>query len=876
MKRKAPALPPLNPVHKQQGVACPNCGAIVAGMAATVGCATCPGRFCAACVGAHQRPNDAAGHACCAATSTDCPACGRTDCNLFCGAVHPAVVDALGHACCAATSTDCPACGRTDCNLLCGAVHPSAVDALGHACCPATGVYCRGCNGHFCNALCAGAHPRSLDPALHPLCPAVPHTQCPACAKLFCNAQCIGGHASVLDVGGHPVCADVLNAACPVCNGRVCDAVCKAAHVVADLTCGHQACPATAATVATCAGCAETYCGICKGAAVTVDLCAACGVEKSYQTGSINVRHALIPGKAAALSRTHTAEGPIRAVAVGDRATPPPPLSTGKTDSAADIGDMKQWDRGHLIALELDGVDDSYAIAPMMRQFNRAGTWRKMEETIVALIGGTDAEDVNGATVAATGSAPTVIDVSLRTMNTVDANWHMEVYLFYHEDGDPRVPVWFYVRVLYKKKLWTHFSHANRCNEPAALPSRTESIEFQAATDIYAALSSAHRGQIASDLTRGMYRDAGVVGAPPNQILEFMDEVNAFCTLHSLARVFTVMQDVTKKASTAYDDFQRPILRKYKRWQHAGPLRSDVPTDWLYELERKDIYQVLSECGNRSAPEVDHVNPSYQGGGNFYINARLVSFYHNHLYREKKVIGSMRVNEELFALYRTDAKPRPLAFMSTASSLSDVTGRSEFKLRFWTATGEKVHPASFVVAAISIKSDGVVNGTTAAAQFLDTHFADDVLFGVGRTLNPGVGSAIWPYQDGTVWAMVQARQTFLQAHDDREKKYAVEAGLLPAYKDSIDAHEAGLAAFIADQNHPERKRLLKLIGDAKKTGGQPLPLCKPSDVLLAGGGLSGGAAAGAYVDVRGAPARGDSHYTDLVDTRWEAVKTKLT
>jgi hypothetical protein len=608
-----------------------------------------------------------------------------------------------------------------------------------------------------------------------------------------------------------------------------------------------------------------------------VDVCGACLAELHHKVASINVRHAVIPGTGATLRRTLAAEGPIRAMKVGDRGTPPPPLSSGKTDAAAEIAEMKQYDRGHLIALELDGEDSSYAIAPMIRQFNRSGTWRKMEETIVALLGGKDAVDVNDAAVPAdTSSVRTAIDLSLRTGNTVDRTWHMEVYLFYHDAlGDPRVPVWFYVRVSYSRQLWTHFSLANRCNEPAALPSLTESIEFQAATDIYARLAAPKRDQIVSDTTRPMYA-ADVAPPPPNKILEFMDEVNAYCRSNALDVVFTTTQEVTKGGSTGYDDFQRPYLRKYNRWKHAGVLTSDVPTNWLYEGERKDVYPLLLECGSRNAPEVDHVSPSYQGGGNLYINARLVSFYHNHLYREKKVLGSLAVNVELLAVYQTDVTPRPLAFMSDTAEVSELTGRSTYKVRFWTATGERTWPASFVTATLTIKSDAVVDGTMTAAGFLNTYFADDALFGAGYTLKPGVGSAYSPYRDPTVWTLVQARQTFLQAAEEREVKYAEEVALLPKYRSSIDKHHAGLQAFIDDAAHPGRTRLLRLISDATDTAGLPLPLCKPSDVLLPGGGGAVAVGAGVYADLRDDAARADQHYKDLVETRWKAVEDTLT
>lgn len=832
----------VHPGQKRLRISCPSCGAPL-GDGGTIGCATCPGRFCAACIAAHRRPNDPAGHVCCAATATDCPTCGQAYCNLHC----------------AAGVAPCAVCGQVYC-IACN--HPARVDAQGHACCPTNSIWCRGCAHFFCNALCAALHPRADDPAGHPLCPAVPSTRCPACGQDFCNAQCAGGHPFAVDVGGHPVCAGVLDAPCAVCAGRVCDAVCRAVHTVTIAFCGHPACPAT---VTTCAKCAHTYCRGCKAADITVDVCGTCLAAANEKVASINVRHAVIPGTGATLRRTLAAEGPIGVRVVGERGTPPPPLSTGKTDAAAEIAEMKQYDRGHLIALELNGEDSSYAIAPMIRQFNRAGTWRKMEETIVALLGGTPAVDVNGAPVTAdTSSVRTAIDVSLRTVNTVDANWHMEVFLFYHDArGDVRVPVWFYVRVSYKKRLWTHFSLANRCNEPAALPGRTESIEFQAATDIYAGLSSAQRKQIVSDTTRLMYRDPGVAPAPPNQILEFMDEVNAYCRASALGVVFTTMQAVGKGPGTPYDDFQRPILRKYNRWKHVGVLTSDVSRDWLYEGERKDAYAVLSECGSRNAPEVDHVNPSYQGGGNFYINARLVSFYHNHLYREKKVLGSRKVNEELLALYRNKTYTERLVFTNRA-----------LVAQYWWNDDDLQMAVGGVPAKIYLPGGEVLDRTQTAQQFLDTHFSDDALFGAGRNLKFGVLNAFDPYRDLTVWAMVRARQTFLQAADEREVKYAAEVALLPKYDDSIARHHAGLQAFIDDAAHPERVRLLALIAAARDTADQPLPLCRPSDVLLPGGGGAAGVGAGVYDDLRGVPARAEQHYRDLM-VRWQAVADTL-
>jgi hypothetical protein len=231
---------------------------------------------------------------------------------------------------------------------------------------------------------------------------------------------------------------------------------------------------------------------------------------------------------------------------------------------------------------------------------------------------------------------------------------------------------------------------------------------------------------------------------------------------------------------------------------------------------------------------------------------------------------------ELLAVYQTDVTPRPLAFMSDTAEVSEFTGRSTYRVRFWTATGERTWPASSVTATITIKSDHVVNETRTVADFFAAYFADDVLFGDRRNLKDGVLNAHWPYQDKTVWTLVQDRQTFLQAADGREVKYAAEAALLPEYKSSTDKHDAALQAFIDDAAHPERQRLLALIAAARTTGGAALPLCKPSDVLLPGGGGAVGAGAGVYADLRDDAARADQHYKDLVDVRWKAVADTLT
>ena len=44
------------------------------------------------------------------------------------------------------------------------------------------------------------------------------------------------------------------------------------------------------------------------------------------------------------------------------------------------------FDKGHVIGLELGGVDDSYNIVPQCRYWQQSGEWRKMEKSILAII----------------------------------------------------------------------------------------------------------------------------------------------------------------------------------------------------------------------------------------------------------------------------------------------------------------------------------------------------------------------------------------------------------------------------------------------------------------------------------------------------------
>lgn len=804
-------------------------------------CPACNTWFCnALCLAGHVSALDANGHPFCAnAPATQCPACNGWYCNAQCIAGHASALDANGHPCCAnAPATQCPACNGLYCNAQCIAAHASALDGATHATCPATGTQCPACNAWFCNAQCVAGHASMLDAKGHPYCADAPATQCPACNAWFCNAQCVAGHVSMLDAKGHPCCADAPATQCPTCNGWYCNAQCAVGHATANADCGHPACPTT---VVTCKGCNATFCGA---------ACAACvaHVGNEQVGGKFNIRHQFVPGSNGQRRRQLSIEGPIRASGAAGRGSPPPPIASGQTVVGADTGYLKQFDNGHLVAIELDGEDDARCIVPMVRQFNRSpGSWRTMETNIVALIGGINLEDVDGGVVDATAANdPTTIDLSLRTANTVNATWQIEVHLFYHPNlGDPHVPVWLYVRVLHSQKVRAHFSMANRCTVPAAVPGAAEIAEYQLATDLFAAADDAEITHLTADDTRPMYVHPPAAGAPPYQILQYMEDVNDFAISRGQDRVFTSLNKLGQRGGqTPYDDEQRPTIRKFNRWLNNGALQSDVTVDGQYPDERRDLYAVLSECGSRSAPEVDHVSPSYQGGANLYINGRLVSFYHNHLYREKKERGSMPVNRRLHTAYTTGL----LGFLGDGAQ--HVVSNPQEAQALW------------------IYAPAVVVDPTTVASHLDALYADTILFNLDNTLK----EKALREKDPTVKQWIKDRQAYLAAHAEREQKYAAEAALSAAYTNAMTRHAAAVTDFINNNANAERQRLLALIATAQLPDGSPLPLCMPSDVLLLAGGQSNPPAAGApFVPVTPANAQASAAYTNA-RARYNAVK----
>jgi hypothetical protein len=802
---------------------------------------------------------------CAAASAATCPHCADEFCATH-SVLHPATTpDVTGHMSCA-TLTVCNHCTQGFCRMHSYSAHSGAYapDPLGDSCCAASLQPCTHCPQNFCGVHSLGTHQGTYqnDAAVHSCC-AASQQQCAHCTQNFCAVHSLPGHqaAYLSDGAGHACCAASM-VQCTHCQKGFCRTDSPHAEIDA-ATCNHKSC-APAAPVCAVPGCGKQYCEACKGATMVRDLCTG-HLTASLTTATVSnigVQYEKVPGFGNTVDRTISVDGRMRSLQVGGRGTPPPPLCSGKTDPAADIAELKQYDRGHLIALELDGEDDPMLIVPMIRQFNQSGAWRQMETSLGLLIRGTAINDVEGGTVpVASATARTTIDLSLRQPNVVNnTGWHIEIRLFYDDvRGDSRVPVWFYVRVLHNKKVWTHFSFANRCGRNATMPDETESVELHAAAAIYRGLTKTKRDQVVNAGLTDQYTDDPFAPLRPNQLLEFMRDVNVRASLANGSVIFTTMTVEDQGGSKPYTAFQRAILRKFNRWKNNGALRSDVQNDNVFPGEKKDAHAALDECGGRSAPEVDHIDPSYQGGGNYYINGRLVSFHHNHLYREKKTSGAKKVSDELLERYQI----KDVVFMKASQIRYYDPGRlQEFLTQANILTGASI---TLSVADLAM--------TKSAPTILDDLFDDDVLFnGAGANRTYKVDSLASPYSADTVKPLLTARQTFLKAADVTAVKYVVEQALIPKYTASRNALDAAVDDVIQNVNNPVRGQVVTLILAAKMTDGTPLPLCAPSDRLkLAQAGEDGGVATAAFVGLTATQAQTKKVYIDLM-ARWEMVK----
>ena len=116
---------------------------------------------------------------------------------------------------------------------------------------------------------------------------------------------------------------------------------------------------------------------------------------------------------------------------------------------------------------------------------------------------------------------------------------------------------------------------------------------------------------------------------------------------YPVARAFTLYAE-------GYGSETIATVRKYNVWRNGGWMKSDATNPALpwQDGEENDPYPLLTEGSGQAYPEVDHIVPKKQPklGLNSYRNARLVSFAHNHIYREKPSVPTIQEKIEEFCL----------------------------------------------------------------------------------------------------------------------------------------------------------------------------------------------------------------------------------
>ncbi len=302
-------------------------------------------------------------------------------------------------------------------------------------------------------------------------------------------------------------------------------------------------------------------------------------------------------------------------------------------EEASRLGPLQDFDKGHLVALFLGGVDNSWQIVPQVRDVNR-GSWLAMESEIFAM-----AKDTASLAVSA--------GLMVRGTNTLaNRAIDLEVYI-HHSDvggtfdiGDPRIPACFYVRVwltsgVSDRAAIAHYLLLNRSRNVTPWPGDSEIAAFRyahkalkLAMPVYAATHPSAKPADYDPWPNDLpdVPNAKDYTSVPYGALQWLHDTDQYVVVSSFA-------------AAAYESSAISLIRKYNLWRNVGFLGSDADAkysgkEWNKD-EKPDPFPVLDESSGQAYPEVDHIVPKKSGGLNSYANARLVSFSLNHIYREK-------------------------------------------------------------------------------------------------------------------------------------------------------------------------------------------------------------------------------------------------
>jgi hypothetical protein len=281
-------------------------------------------------------------------------------------------------------------------------------------------------------------------------------------------------------------------------------------------------------------------------------------------------------------------------------ATPPPLSFTGPGGSDSNLG----WQRGHVIALEATGDNESYNIVPMLPGFNHGGEWREVERL-----------------------------ARKTAAQTKDSRVLYQVTVYYSSTGfDARVPVGFETELFAQEgDKWVPISGTKRTlrHEAKVTPAPT-AAEKAALLKTPASLDIKHFGKFAQDPKEAATAvKAGHLPTSRNVLWpdKFTDRPYEILDLQAFAN-----EDASISSHAVFSREQREKILKLNMARNGGVLKSDDPSD---------PHQILDENGAANYPEIDHIIPKSVGGSNAFSNARVISWQLNNKEDRVKNIGKL-------------------------------------------------------------------------------------------------------------------------------------------------------------------------------------------------------------------------------------------
>ncbi|MFJ9183705.1 DUF4157 domain-containing protein [Streptomyces anulatus] len=306
-------------------------------------------------------------------------------------------------------------------------------------------------------------------------------------------------------------------------------------------------------------------------------------------------------------SRERVVRAEVIVVRPAARGNTPPPASFLSRQGVLDpdVG----WQRGHVVALEVGGANESFNIVPMKPGFNHGGAWRGVERAVR-----------NAAKDAGAGKLKfTVI------LRYYQADQRVPSAIECHLDEDTgNGPVPYDVPgvlpggrvVLEHKAAATPAADAQETEALLGLPDSPK--------DLLSTLAGwvADPRQAEAALADNRMPNASKAQWPDDRASRPYENLD-------LQTFAGALPAVSMSSGEVFSAQQRTYILKANMARNNGTLMSDDPLD---------PHQVLNEDGTADYPEIDHIIPKSAGGSNAYSNARVVSWeLNNKLDRVKSI-----------------------------------------------------------------------------------------------------------------------------------------------------------------------------------------------------------------------------------------------